>query len=901
MQAAVETILDGEVNTQLTFHLTEVDANNGDNAISIEDENNEPILFQNTNPFNQTLYVRAENIGDDDINGTGCFRVVALPLEVRESPQIQNVEDLVICDDEELNQFAAFNLAQNTEAIIGNQDSTNPNLVVTYHETQAQAEAGTDAIAVPSNYTNIANPQTIYVRLEDTATGCIDQFGFTDDNSFTISVEPYPELSTPTPLEVCNTTANPEASFPTGTFDLTQKEEELTNLSPVPGNISFRYYENETDFNNQENQIENPTDYINSVAPPLTIYVEAINTNTENQCSNSSTITLNVLPLPFPVELTEEERRLTACDDDNDGVAAEPFDLTQIGEQITGSENNVGSYYLSEDAALNEDQAEQIQNPEAYVNNPSLNELDEDFFATNTQVVWLRLDSNAPGNFCSSITPIEIIVERNPELNPAGQPFGYTLCEGDPTQLPSPEEIAFSLYDVTNGSPSEIIPVLDPANENQDQANYAYSFHLSEAEAEAGTNGLGEGYQATNGQILYLRATHIVTGCYNIGNIGQVQITIEPRPEITDEDIQPIVICADEQANNADQADNQAVATVDLTQKDEEVNPNFNDVDSNTIVEYYANEEDFNNGVVIEDPTSFTTNETPTTIIAEVVDLDNFCSSSEQQSFEVRVNPIPLVDISDMDGAIVCIDPQTGDVIETDFSPPVLDTGLSEDDYGFAWSLNGNPIAFTGSAYAVEGPGNYTVTVTDLTNNLTSCEASSSAEIIQSNGPSFEVNVLSLAFDGTHSLEVTNIVGDGDYEFAVDNGPWSSLGEGEVNIIFDNLEAGVRQVRGRDVGGCGEVIIEVSLIDYPQFFTPNADGYNDRWNIIGLGNQFNAKIYIFDRYGKLLKQLNPSSPGWDGTYNGKAMPGNDYWFSVEYEEPSTGTMQEFKANFTLKR
>ncbi|WP_188405397.1 T9SS type B sorting domain-containing protein, partial [Psychroflexus salis] len=129
----------------------------------------------------------------------------------------------------------------------------------------------------------------------------------------------------------------------------------------------------------------------------------------------------------------------------------------------------------------------------------------------------------------------------------------------------------------------------------------------------------------------------------------------------------------------------------------------------------------------------------------------------------------------------------------------------------------------------------------------------------------------------------------------------SSLAEGEVSIIFSNLEAGVRQVRGRDVGGCGEVIVEVSLIDYPQFFTPNEDGYNDRWNIIGIANQNNAKIYIFDRYGKLLKQLSPSSPGWDGTYNGKVMPANDYWFSVEYEEPSTGKRQEFKANFTLKR
>ncbi|NGZ90128.1 T9SS type B sorting domain-containing protein, partial [Psychroflexus maritimus] len=56
-----------------------------------------------------------------------------------------------------------------------------------------------------------------------------------------------------------------------------------------------------------------------------------------------------------------------------------------------------------------------------------------------------------------------------------------------------------------------------------------------------------------------------------------------------------------------------------------------------------------------------------------------------------------------------------------------------------------------------------------------------------------------------------------------------------------------------------------------------------------------------DRYGKLLKQLSPSSEGWDGTYNGKPMPSNDYWFKVEYTDPRTGARKTFKSNFTLKR
>jgi gliding motility-associated-like protein len=107
----------------------------------------------------------------------------------------------------------------------------------------------------------------------------------------------------------------------------------------------------------------------------------------------------------------------------------------------------------------------------------------------------------------------------------------------------------------------------------------------------------------------------------------------------------------------------------------------------------------------------------------------------------------------------------------------------------------------------------------------------------------------------------------------------------------------------RDPNGysCGEVSIEgVQIIDYPHYFTPNGDGYHDTWNIKGLENFADAtKIYIFDRHGKLLKQISSDSDGWDGTYNGQLMPSTDYWFKVEY--PEAGVMKEFKAHFSLKR
>ena len=86
------------------------------------------------------------------------------------------------------------------------------------------------------------------------------------------------------------------------------------------------------------------------------------------------------------------------------------------------------------------------------------------------------------------------------------------------------------------------------------------------------------------------------------------------------------------------------------------------------------------------------------------------------------------------------------------------------------------------------------------------------------------------------------------------------------------------------------------MIDYPRFFTPNGDGYNDTWQIIGIDTRPLSTIYIFDRYGKLLKDLDPISVGWDGTYIGRPMPQTDYWFRVFLEDG-----REFKGHFSLIR
>ncbi|MFB1026762.1 MAG: T9SS type B sorting domain-containing protein [Flavobacteriaceae bacterium] len=47
--------------------------------------------------------------------------------------------------------------------------------------------------------------------------------------------------------------------------------------------------------------------------------------------------------------------------------------------------------------------------------------------------------------------------------------------------------------------------------------------------------------------------------------------------------------------------------------------------------------------------------------------------------------------------------------------------------------------------------------------------------------------------------------------------------------------------------------------------------------------------------------MSPSGTGWDGTYNGAQLPSSDYWFTLEYLDPTTGKNNQLKSHFTIKR
>ncbi|MFK7001607.1 choice-of-anchor L domain-containing protein [Flavobacterium oreochromis] len=200
---------------------------------------------------------------------------------------------------------------------------------------------------------------------------------------------------------------------------------------------------------------------------------------------------------------------------------------------------------------------------------------------------------------------------------------------------------------------------------------------------------------------------------------------------------------------------------------------------------------------------------------------------------------------------------------------------------GYLW----NTLA-TSSHIIINQKGIYTVELT----NSEGCKATKKY-VVQESAPATDINAVITDFSNSNSLEISYTSNGGEYEFSVDGIQYQN------SNFFTNLEQGEYQISVRDKNGCEPTPHQtVYILDYPKFFTPNNDGYNDTWYI--KDSKFKKvieEIEIFDRYGKLLKQLTPNQ-SWDGTYLGISVPSDDYWFTIKlYNNKS------IKNHFSLKR
>ena len=259
------------------------------------------------------------------------------------------------------------------------------------------------------------------------------------------------------------------------------------------------------------------------------------------------------------------------------------------------------------------------------------------------------------------------------------------------------------------------------------------------------------------------------------------------------------------------------------------------------------------------------------------LDLNEISCLGVKKVASLKVNPLPEFERADQ-VEIVCLnlDPIPIGVRSTD-----------DRTYNYSWTLDGEPFpanfAEDASSILINGGGIYGVTAT--TNDGTQCSRSIEFEIVTSEIATItqaDLIVEDLIGD-TGTIEIlTDNLGLGDYEFSLDD----PLGPYQDTPYFDEVYPGISKLYIRDKNGCGIAEIEISILGHMKFFSPNGDGINDYWQILGVNDNFqpNSRIYIYNRFGQLLLYLDPSKVGWDGTFNGGQLPQDDYWFKVFFED-----------------
>ncbi len=883
-------ILQGAINTTVTYHLTNTDAQNNTNILP-------STPFINIVPFSQILYVRATN------TITGCFTVIMITITVSPSPTLPTlapnlIKDLVFCDEDANNQDAITNvdLATQTAFLLGVQPGLASNFTVTYYTTLADATnspVGLNPIITPATYLG-TNNQDIWVRIENNTTKCFKV------ERFKIIINIPLVLPTPTILSLCDDKPPAVVTTPETTiFNLVSLSNPKILVNTLtPADFSVAYYLTQAAANAGTGAI-NSTAFLNTVNPQ-TLFVVV---TSKEGCKSKSTLTLSVLKVPVPkldpAELTSK------CDDNVVGtpnpVGFEYFDLTTNIADIAGNLTDVTiSYYQTlADATAN----------------PPVNAIANPANALVSGDVFIRVQSSI--NIDTQLVPCYVIVTQKLKVNPiptvslldvATHPNNiYQECQ-NPSTLP---QIKFNLDSLKN----ELL-INNPTTNT-----YTTTFYTTAAGALAGTGAIANSnaYESTAAvsvaQTIYVRVVNNQTGCVNA--TGTFKIIVNPKPTIT-------------------------IPTGALA-----LNTCDTDGVNDGLYGYPLDNPALISGILGgQSATAFTltfheTQAEATSGAGAITNLSGYMGYTHSLWIRVQNNttrcfefaeskqiveqiPVPVIETVDNINTI-CIDYITKypfrtlelSAIDKQVLPTLPATSPTVAlNYTYQWFIKNESGVFqeipnaTSATFLVNdsepnGANRY-YKVEMKSNSVPTpplgCPGTSAEfEVIQSGPAIAQIGTkgyfVTNAFEQNQIITVT-VVGYGTYQYSLDQGPRQD------SPVFENVTLGSHEIEVFDnklgLNSCDSFLIkEVKTIDYPYYFTPNGDGINDTWNINGLSKQFEAKIYIFDREGKLIKQIAPNGDGWDGNYNNSLMLSTDYWFTVDFTEQTI--QKQFKSHFSLKR
>ncbi|WP_099572386.1 T9SS type B sorting domain-containing protein [Maribacter sp. 4U21] len=261
--------------------------------------------------------------------------------------------------------------------------------------------------------------------------------------------------------------------------------------------------------------------------------------------------------------------------------------------------------------------------------------------------------------------------------------------------------------------------------------------------------------------------------------------------------------------------------------------------------------------LLLENSTSFSPSQAGT-YYAEVNSPIIACPSTNRTAVSLTINPVPQVEDETVR---FCEDGSATLSADLDNATYVWNTGE------------------TTKEIVVATPGEYSVLVTD-TNGCSNTKFILLEQI--------DLPVIQTIISDGPSIIITT-ANQGDFEYSIDNISY------QTTPLFDALPGGRYTIYARGREDCGVVTQDFIHLVIPKFFTPNGDNINDVFQIQGVEFFNSSSLFIFNRFGKLIRSTNENNLSWDGTFQGQNLPATTYWYRLKIED------SEFKGAFMLKR
>ena len=830
LQAQEVAIRNGDTNIEVLFFFNENDLD--DNLI----DKTQP-LTNSANP--EPIYYRIRNKTTGCVSSqTGSFSLQVLPV-----PPMIDIQPHYECDDlasgSDTDNITTFDLRLNDARIDALLGGAAGQYTISYHTTRSAAEdLTTNGI---DTYTMLATDnrqKTIYIRVIDnlTSQSCLNA-----NNSFDLVLTPLPVIEQPViTFEQCD-----ETDGDSDGIVLTNLRSFESTISANSSNEEFSYFTEST--YSAESKIADPTTYYNTEVngnpiPNQTIYVQINSVLPKDvYAPNGSCVRYAQIKISVAVSQIKKDFMLNfdACElppsITQDGKTLFPptiFDtLTKelLREHLLFSMSGVViQYYPSLDDAARK--INQIDQTAAYENpNPKANGVNwVDEIWANVEVVGLNTIT------CIGLKKVaNLYIERLPTAHPI-PPF--RVCDDN--------DDGFYSFD-TSGVYQEL---------TKGQTNILVSYFDADYNLLS-TGALTNPFYSTD-QTIIARVenspSNLTPSCYEE---TEIVFIVDDTPNFNP--IPTLMLCDDSDGV----IDGRAIFDTQSIEKD------ILDGQSDVMFAYYDSS---GNALPSPLPALFTTRSA--SVRVELIStINNSCVSEGFVDFEVIKNPSFDLDQQ----AVLCL------------NEGAVDIGVRNptDNYSYLWEhLDDNNIVTvvgTTSAINVSKGGRYTLTATGL--GVLGCSTSKSIEVLTSELAKLsEKDIVIGGFSSTeNTIEIlVDNLGVGDYEYALGDSSFQD------EPYFTQVRPGMQTVNVKDKMGCGVSRVQVGVVGYYKYFSPNNDGINDTWQILGLKTTFNSRsnVYIYDRYGRFLAQLSDADDSWDGLYQGQPLPADDYWFRLELED-----------------